>query len=237
MIELSHFEVFNAMSWRLARLELLISGYMREKEQQLKLYMSIPTDIKKVVHALYPVFLFKFGEFCPEIFEVNEDKTIIRGKDKSCTGYLIYADLEHKNNIGFNKGVHLWSIEYLGTSATCDLSVGVTTEKNNKLINEWKHNQFEFGFVLDSLNDNDVNEPWIEEGYHSYWDGHGILEKYEIVTIKLNCNNWTVSYFQGKEEIQRDNIKPNRFYHFALLCCGMSSWSHFKTVDTPRGIF
>ena len=80
-----------------------------------------------------------------------------------------------------------------------------------------EHDQFEFGFVMDSLNDNDDKEHWIDEGYNSYWNGYGIWEKYEIVTIELDCNNWTVSDFQGKEKIQRNNIKP--MYPIILHYC------------------
>ena len=124
-------------------LELLISGYIREKQDELKLYMNFPNEIAKIMHDFYPLLLFKFGDFKKDIFEVNEDGTILKGIG-DCNGYLIYADISQYSNTGLNQGVHSWSIKSLGEDfAACFISIGVTTEKNDLLINEWNHDGFE----------------------------------------------------------------------------------------------
>ena len=123
-------------------LELLINGYFRKKEKELNLYMHIPMGIAQIIHSFYPVLLFKFGDFRQNLFEVNDDRTILKARGKSwfsCCGYLIYAHLEQYNDVGLNKGVHLWSVQNLAATTECHLSIGVTTEKNDKLINKWKN--------------------------------------------------------------------------------------------------
>ena len=62
-----------------------------------------------------------------------------------CSGYTVYADLQEYNDCGLNKGIHLWSVKLLtgdedwSDKAGCYASIGVITEKNNKLIND--HNK------------------------------------------------------------------------------------------------
>ena len=46
------------------KLELLICGYLRENEDELELYMNIPDGFAKIMHDLYPLLLFKFGDHC-----------------------------------------------------------------------------------------------------------------------------------------------------------------------------
>ena len=47
-------------------LVLLISGYIREKEEEFNLHMNIPVGIGKIIHELYPLLLFKFGDCDPK---------------------------------------------------------------------------------------------------------------------------------------------------------------------------
>ena len=70
------------MAVRQADLELLISGYMREKEKGLKLYMIIPTAIARIIYLLCPLLILKFGDFNKRQFKVDEDKTILKGMSK-----------------------------------------------------------------------------------------------------------------------------------------------------------
>ena len=88
-------------------MRLLICGYIRESEIELDLYMNIPKGIDKIMHDLYSVLLFKFGEHKNDIFKFEADKTIIRGNKGGCNGYLVYADLGQFNDIGLNKGIHI----------------------------------------------------------------------------------------------------------------------------------
>ena len=94
-------------------LELLMSGYVRDTEKELKLFMNVPDGIVRIMHDLYPELLFKFGDFNKHKFAVNDDNTILKGCGDICDGHLVYADLGKYNDIGFNKGVHLWSIKIL----------------------------------------------------------------------------------------------------------------------------
>ena len=94
-------------------LNLLISGYLRDNEEQLNLTMNIPAGIDKIIHSLYPILLFKFGDYNSKAFKVTKDGTVIQGADLDCWGYLVYADLGQYSDIGLSTGVHLWSIKGL----------------------------------------------------------------------------------------------------------------------------
>ena len=114
-----------------ANLSLLISGYIKEQEKELKLYMIIPTGIARIMLIFYPVLLFKFGDFKKGQFQINDDKTILTGNPnwkRTCNAHLVYADLGQYNDIGLNEGIHLWSIKNLRYDDNgCFLSIGVTT--------------------------------------------------------------------------------------------------------------
>ena len=195
--------------------------------------MHVPMGISQIIYELYPILLFTFGEFNTDYFEVNEDGTIIKGKEgMTCNGFLIYADLGQYNDAGLNKGVHTWSIRNLIESSTgCHLSIGVTTEKNYKLINEWKHDYNEIDLFFADV---PVQPSWINEGYNSYWDGY--VNKWsqdQVITIKLNCDDWNVTYYKDNKEIKKDKIEPDKHYHFALLCCCRNCNTHLKIEENP----
>ena len=69
------------------RLELLISGFIRQEQNELELYMNVPKGITKIMQKLYPLLFFKFGDFEKGTFEVNEDRTILKGSG-DCNGFL-----------------------------------------------------------------------------------------------------------------------------------------------------
>ena len=206
------------------RLALLISGYIREKEDKLELYMNIPDGIAKIMHKLYPLLFFKFGDFKKGIFEVNQDRTVLKGIT-DCNGYLIYADISQYSNTGLDKGVHVWSIKSLGIdSGCCYISIGVTTEKNDLLINDWDHD----GLAMSD---------WPVAGYHSHYAGADDMgdkvgwKRDEVVTMKLDCDQSRVTYYRDKEEIKSDKIEPNQSYYPAVLCCGHIEQTHLQIIE------
>ena len=59
----------------------------------------------------------------------------------------------------------------------------------------------------------------VEQGYFSY---HRACSRWnqtnEIITIKLNCNDWTVTHYDNKREVKHEDIEPNKAYYFGLFC-------------------
>ena len=211
-------------------LELLLHGYIREKEEKLDLFMNIPDGIIKLIKSLYPVLLFKFGAFGQEedienLFLLNEDRTILKGSDYSCNGYFVYADLGEYNDTGFDKGIHLWSIKLL-KPAQCYLSIGVTTEKNEEILAHAANNDDIF---------NDVGS-WMTKGKNSHldmpagWDGSE-FDKNEIITIELNCDNWAVSYYRNGKLLKIDDIEQDNYY-FGMVCCALNEYTHIQVVES-----
>ena len=204
-------------------LPVLISGYIREKEKEWILYMNIPDGIGQIIHKLYPLLMFKFGDLKKNLFTLNEDRTILKQNvnkyqdEDDCNGYLVYADLGQFDSIGFIEGIHSWSIKAIsGCVDACFCSVGVTTMKNDKLINEWSH-------------DGESHVDWIEEGCNSWFEPHK-WPKDVTVTMKLDCNDWTVTYYQDKKQVAKENVEPNKPYFLALLSCGV--YGHFSIVES-----
>ena len=214
---------------------LLISGYIREIEEEFELFTNIPTELGKIINDLYPVLIFKFGDHNKKIFKLNEDASILEGNDPpsyyfsnmaDCSGYFLYADLGQYNDSGLNKGVHSWSIKSLLTSdwfSGCYASIGVTTEKNDKLIEKW--NSFDGN-----------NTHWINEGYNSHIQRTSSIPSKVTITIKLDCNNWTVTYYKDLEEFKKARIEPQQSYYFAMLCCGISENTKLQIVETPNDL-
>ena len=76
---------------------------------------------------------------------------------------------------------------------------------------------------------------WVNngKGYNSHYQYCVNFEPDVIVTIKLNCNDWTVTYYKDKEEFKKDDIEPEQHYYLAMLCCGKSCYTHLKVVESP----
>ena len=216
----------------LVDLKLLISGYLRENENELGLYMHIPNEIAKIMLEIYPLLLFTFGDFNKYIFTIlNEERTILKGNGNHCHGHLIYADLGQYNNTGLNKGIHLWSVKLVSRYADCYLSIGVTTEKNDKLVNEWKLGRNAFYLFLHDRRD---DKHWIDTGFNSNYKGYTRWKHDQVVTIKLNCNEWMVTYFKDGKEFRKDNIETNKSYYFAMLCCEDDHNTQLEIVENPN---
>ena len=212
------------------RINLLISGYVREKEKQLILSMNVPYGIVKLIHDLYPLLIFKFGDYDKEVFELDEDKTILKGNNPEqlpCYARAVYADLGQYSDIGLNEGVHLWSVKsltgaevYFGTggcNADCFLSIGVTSEKKES-------------FLTNPMDDHH----WVtRKSDDSYFQGHARWSKDCVITVKLDCNDWSVTYYQEGKQIKRDSVNENKSYYFAVFACAMSKYTHLQIVDNP----
>ena len=125
------------------------------------------------------------------------------------------------------QGVHLWSIKLIKKNqGVCFCSIGVTTEKNDEIINKFQHTGSSPSYTH-----------WMKEGtneVHSYLQGcKQPWKKDEVITAKLDCDNWDVTYYRGTQEIKKDVIVKDRRYYFAFLCCNLSSWTHFQIVESP----
>ena len=217
-------------------LQLLLSGYVREHENVLQLYMNVPDGIVQIMHNLYPILLFTFGDFNKERFILSDDNTILKGNNNSCDGYMIYADLGKNNDIGLKEGVHFWTIKSLfchekdawNEFADCYCSIGVTTEKNKEIINE-NQGGVEVG--------NNEYVTWIfERGINSYLDISYHHNDAITITIKLDCNEWKVTYYANTEKVKQDQIEPNKYYYLAMYCCDQLSSTQLIVIDTPDKI-
>ena len=117
----------NASSGIPSRTEMLIHGFIHEQEKKLKLMMDIPVEIILLILNYFPA-LYRFGLHDETLFTVSDDRLSIKSISCYCSGYMIYADLEDKDDIGLNEGVHIWSL-LSNVHPICHRSIGITTIK------------------------------------------------------------------------------------------------------------
>merc|ERR1711879_69724 len=88
-------------------------------------------------------------------------------------------------------------------------SIGVISEKKSIYTldtdNEFVYNHFHKG------SDDAVRSFFT--GFPDYWVNG------EVMTVLLDCNTSTVTYYKNGNEVQSDNIKSGEKYFFALHLC------------------
>lgn len=203
--------------------QLLTFGYVREHQMKQPLFMDIPTAIIWLIVNFHAA-LFKLGLYNKERFEISDDGLFIKSIATGCEGFMVYADLLDKNDTGFDRGVYFWSLQS-NVGYTCFFSIGVTTIKNDKIVN----------LILDRfIDDIDMGRNReITKGYHYYYELYHRLED-EIVTVKLDCNDWKVSYYRNEALMKSEDIEPNQLYFLAISLCGQQGNTHLKVVETPK---
>ena len=79
---------------------------------------------------------------------------------------------------------------------------------------------------------------WIVEGYNSHFRGDNVYtssddwEQDDIITIKLDCDLWNVTYYRNDKQVQKDSIESNKPYYFALMCCDSIEQTHLQVLDS-----
>ena len=207
---------------------MLISGFIKECEKTLKLFMNVPDGIGQIMLEFYPLLVFRFGDFKKDAFHVDEDRMIIEGGDpviRDCNGRFVYADLGQYSQTGLNKGVHFWSVKAIFDTrqTACFASIGVTTEKNNDWINNWAHDGGELYYWFPNKHNN-----------NSHHHAGGKWRKDQIITVRLDCEKWNVIYYDGDKKIKTEDIESNQSYHFALMLCCRSAFTKYQIVETPK---
>ena len=201
-------------------IHLLVHGFIRREEGKQTLSTSIPNGIALFIINYFP-YQFCFGLHDKDLFAASDNDKKIKAidEDPTCDGYIIYADLYDKNEIGFDSGVYYWSIKALRTTyyddptftyyaeySACYRSIGVTTLRNEDIITKG----------MDSyLESNEHHHSYYSIG-HSTGDGACGWGFNKIITIELDCEKWVVSYYRDGIFIRNDDIEPNRCYFLAL---------------------
>ena len=203
-----------------AELNLLIFGFVRLFENKNILSTNIPSGLIQIIIQFYPKLIICFGKCNKEKFEVLSDGLEIKGKTTNdCMGYLVYGELMNDN--GFDEGINIWSIMNMKNDcdnnwedSECYHNIGVISEFNDEFVNE---DGFDvWPYYYEKINDVDYSF------YDSLaYDQSGITwRKNDVITMILNCNEWTVSYYKNNDKtkpFQKDNINE-----------------YFKIVENPQ---
>eukprot|EP01084_Bolivina_argentea_P033256 61537_1 len=194
--------------------EYLISGYVRELETFMDLV--IPNVITSEILSFYPR-LAKFDLYNKHKFKLEEDGCIIKGTG-GCSGYFIYP--ESFNTNGYNKGIYVWSIK-CHNATSCYRYFGIYSKRKEEYLTLQKS-----GKGGGYAHSDDELCAHLNGGYRNWKKG-------QIWTVKLDCNNWKISWYNGKELHHSEPIiNTNMSYYFIIQLCA-SVTSHYEVVETP----
>ena len=56
--------------------------------------------------------------------------------------------------------------------------------------------------------------------------------KNDVITVKLNCDNWEVTYYKNGIGFKWDIVDPYESYFFVMFCCGYSI-PDMQVVENP----
>ena len=197
--------------------EYLVYGYINDAAKEYDLFMRFEPGITQIIYKFYPRLL-RFNYYNKERFNVTEDGTIIRGSQIApCDAWTVF--LESPDNKGFNTGIHYVSIKNINETATqCFRNIGIITERNEDIINNHSWTRW-----TDLKGD--------EQPVESFFEGRYKWKYNEVLSMKLDCNKWTMTYWKDDTLLKKDDISPNKSYHFAVNLCECVNWTHYQVVD------
>ena len=204
------------------KIKLLIAGFAHEMEVYYKL--NIPSSIIKMIVSYYPVHTIanKFGYFDKgDLESSDEGKSIVSINTfpgglmtSMCIESNVYPQYFAEN--GYNKGIHYFSIK-LKQHRSCTHYVGITMEKDTASSHSSKW------FHLDDDDGKNVKKQYLFPSYN--WKGN------DIVTTKLDCDNWNVTYFVDNVQAKQEKIRENQCYFLILRIC-VRDHSKFEIIPT-----
>ena len=59
----------------------------------------------------------------------------------------------------------------------------------------------------------------IGQGDNYQFEGNHHWDDQQMITMKLNCNEWNVTWFRDNKQVQKEEITPNQSYYFTLFFC------------------
>ena len=150
----------------------------------------------------------QFGICSPSYMNITDKgKTLKCNGD--CNGHICWSKK------GYNSGVYIWSIKRI-YGLECFRSVGITNCKPDMVKSGLDMRIYSISYNTK-----------IEKVY--YYDGLNNLSKWnnnDIITIKLDCIKWKVSFYKMKYCIKQEKIMKNKKYYFVIETCTDPSTSY-----------
>lgn len=194
----------------------LVYGYIKNSTNEYHLFMNIANAIIEVIYSYYQHL--KFNYYNKKAFDVSEDGTVIRGnRYLACGAWTAY--ISSPGNKGFNKGIHYLAIKNMKNDKTeCFRNIGILSQRNEMIITD------------------NILSTWdkYDKIIASCYIGRDKWHYNETISLELDCNEWTVTYWKDDDLFKIDHIPPNKSYHFAVNFCECMSWTHFQIVDHKK---
>ena len=204
---------------------LIVYGYARKLQRKNNLMYIIPQEI---IHLILQYYDSKvFGVHCDK-FKLEINRSVIKGTTAKCNEYIIYGSSEsygikQKYDKGYKKGIHFWSIK-CHNAPNCYHGIGIMNKKefilcqNSHLYNYYAMKQkIKYIYIYPPSNTSVL--PW---------------NIGEIITVKLNCDEWNVSFYSESKLIYTQKIRKQTYYFFVRLCA--KTTTNFECVSVPSNI-
>eukprot|EP01083_Nonionella_stella_P009438 27199_1 len=199
---------------------ILIYGYLRKKEHKYTLSHPISQSVADIIVSYYPK-IWGFGLFDDQYFTLSKYGKCIAGNHKTCAAKLIYA--ETMDPKGYHKGIHSWTVK-AKKKLDCYHGIGIRSEYDSTLTVIQSDNHFlntGYSYWIDCRNYKQIDESGHERDK---------LYRNETMTVQLDCNLWTVSFFVNNAQVQKYDIVKDQSYWFAVQICGSSK---LQAIETP----
>eukprot|EP01084_Bolivina_argentea_P144435 253404_1 len=201
------------MSSKRSKYDYLITGYLRNSEINCNVFM--PPDVIKIIYKFY-ARLLQITLYDHLKFKISRNGTKISGCFQNGGSanhnprhvYSMLCAQSFKGDIK-RKGIYFWSVQNNTINSVGEFirNIGVTTDSD---------------ITYSKYNDNTRSYG----RFASYYDGNLEKKKWkqsEIMTVKLNYKNWSVTYYNDINQVKYNKIKKRKTYYFALQ---LSAWSN-----------
>eukprot|EP01083_Nonionella_stella_P022756 62917_1 len=160
--------------------------------------------------------------FCFDIYEPNFIKVTMNGTIAIGAKNCSYSIISTKT--GFSKGVHEWKIKFLKILHHHS-NPGIITNVNDLCSVKRGYNQLKNSAGSKCCGTLYMWHDWDKQlqGYHdgvlTLHQGCSNINVNDIITVVLDCDNWTLTFLRNEQHIGSMNITPAQTYHPCIYTC------------------
>eukprot|EP01084_Bolivina_argentea_P182973 315803_1 len=201
-------EKYDGKKKRMHRFEYLIFGYIRNIEEENKLFITICNDIKYEIVKFYPKLKFDIvhptHKHC-----VQQNGTAIKRPKRGNLPVYVYFSI--CSSFTFLSGINEFKIKCIKPKA--DVIGIISNTKICEYANRWcfqaEGNLYAYcsGQVLCSFNTTNM-EANPQQSHLAEW------KQNDIITVRINCEEWSVTFLLNDQQLGKTMpIVPNMPYH------------------------
>eukprot|EP01084_Bolivina_argentea_P293330 504471_1 len=207
----------------------LTSGYIRKKIKGNHIIIDDIICLICKMHGTLEMFMSSWDD-CRES---KVERTAAGTMTSECGN--IFREIECFEENGYDSGVRYLSIKFV--RGGCTNHFGITSDSA-------RMKEFEFEVTRFQIDEYAMYRPLKEAGVYAYcmpfkdYDIEHYRDKYGIITIKLDCDNWYVAFYKDyKQLLMKVNIERDVSYFFYMYYCNRADqlfeivWTDINTIE------